>query len=186
MAFFTIYFLSILQVHGKDAVLAYDSDEDSISEATSPTSHAANPLSSPASEPHNNNNDSSHISQQPSQHASVAPPHTQHQPPSAPLAPAGASLTGLSSHFNGSHGGQHYYHNQMPSHDFKPQYLSDWYSHGMTAIGSMSRYDPAAVSAKPAHHVSSALPTPPSTGHSPIQSLSNHLHLLPSTTTAYT
>ena len=71
----------------------------------------------------------------------------------------------------------------MPSHDFKPQYLSDWYSHGMTAIGSMSRYDPAAVSAKPAHHVSSALPTPPSTGHSPIQSLSNHLHLLPSTTT---
>ena len=77
---YNIDFLSIFQVHGKDAVLAYDSDEDSISEATSPTSHAANPLSSPASEPHNNNNDSSHISQQQSQHASVAPCHTQHQP----------------------------------------------------------------------------------------------------------
>jgi hypothetical protein len=36
-------------------------------------------------------------------------------------------------------------------------------------------------------YVSSALPTPPSSGHSPIQSLTHHLpHLLPNTSVAYT
>ena len=174
------------QVHGKDAVLSYDSDEESISETTSP-SHTSNPLSSPASEPHNNNNNSSHITQPHTPHTPQqpsAPSQVQHHTTSASLAPSSASLTGLSSHFNGAH--HNYYHNQMTTYDFKPHNLTDWYSTGMTHLGGMSRYDPTAVSAKPSHHVTAALPTPPSTGHSPIQSLSNHLHLLPSTTTAYT
>ena len=143
----------------------------------------------------NNNNNSSHIHSSPHGQTAVPTPLQHH---SSSLAPSSASLTGLSSHFNGTHGGpvsqyHHHYHNQMtPVHqtslDFKPQYLADWYSHtaGMTSIGGVSRYDPASVGSKPSHHVSAALPTPPSTGHSPIQSLSNHLHLLPSTTTAYT
>jgi len=184
-----------MKVHGKDAVLTYDSDEESIADTTSPANTAAS-MSSPVAsgnggEPNhnnNNNNNSSHMSQQ-----QPPPPLQHHSSSSLAPVPTGASLTGLSSHFNGAHGAGQYHHhyNQMSHHqsslDFKPQYLADWYSHGMTSIGGVSRYDPASVaSSKPVHHVTAALPTPPSTGHSPIQSLSNHLHLLPSTTTAYT
>ena len=169
------------QVHGKDAVLSYDSDDDSLSEATSPPQN--NGLASPAStnqasEPINNNNNSSQMP--PQQPPAAAQPNHHH----SSLTTSG--LTGLSSHFNHNGGQYHHYHNQMTSHDFKPQYLADWYSHGVTSIGGMSRYDPASVASKPTHHVSAALPTPPSTGHSPIQSLSSQLHLLPSTTAAYT
>ena len=87
--------------------------------------------------------------------------------------------------------------------DVKPTHLADWYSHagmtsmamhgmtaaapGMTAATTAGRYDATNPHAgKVPYHVSAALPTPPSTGHSPIQSLSNHLHLLPATTSAYT
>merc|ERR1711953_1032968 len=66
------------------------------------------------------------------------------------LTPTG--LTGLSHHFNHNGGQYHHYHNQMTSHDFKPQYLADWYSHGVTSIGGMSRYDPASVASKPTQH----------------------------------
>lgn len=162
------------QVHGKDAVLAYDSDDESIADTTSPqaASNAAASLSNESNTTHNNNNNSSHMPTHQHQHHSssaLAPP-PPHPPPSGLI----------SSHFN--NGGQYYQH-QMTTHDFKPQYLADWYSHGMTSIGGVSRYDPASVaSGKHPHHVSAALPTPPSTGHSPIQSL----HLLPSTTSAYT
>jgi hypothetical protein len=66
------------------------------------------------------------------------------------------------------------------SFDFKPQHLADWYSHAHMGMMGVPRYEPM----KPVSH---ALPTPPSSGHSPISHLSNHLHqLLPSTTTAYT
>ena len=83
--------------------------------------------------------------------------------------------------------------------DVKPSHLADWYSHagmtsmamhGMTATPGMTttggRYDsnPHVGAGKVPYHVAAALPTPPSTGHSPIQSLSNHLNLLPSTTSA--
>lgn len=162
--------------------MSYDSDEESIADTTSPAANpAAASLSSPSngqpeapnttSHNNNNNNNSSHMTH----HQALV----QHQLTAPPPPPSGASLTGL---YNGQH---QYYPNQMTTHDFKPQYLADWYSHGMTSLGNVSRYDPASVSKHP-HHVSAALPTPPSTGHSPIQSLSNHLHLLPSTTTAYT
>jgi hypothetical protein len=70
------------------------------------------------------------------------------------------------------------------SFDFKPQHLTDWYSHAHMSMMGVPRYE----TMKPvSHHVTSALPTPPSSGHSPISHLSNHLHqLLPSTTSAYT
>jgi hypothetical protein len=83
--------------------------------------------------------------------------------------------------------------------DVKPSHLADWYSHagmtsmamhGMTANHGMTtaggRYDSNhhLSAGKVPYHVAAALPTPPSTGHSPIQSLSNHLNLLPSTTSA--
>ena len=65
------------------------------------------------------------------------------------------------------------------SFDFKPQHLADWYSHAHMGMMGVPRYEPM----KPVSH---ALPTPPSSGHSPISHL-NHLHqLLPSTTSAYT
>ena len=68
------------------------------------------------------------------------------------------------------------------SFDFKPTHLADWYSHAHMGMGMMGvpRYD----TMKPvSHHVTSALPTPPSSGHSPISHLQNHLHqLLPSST----
>ena len=84
--------------------------------------------------------------------------------------------------------------------DVKPSHLADWYSHaGMTSMAmhgmaatapgmttASGRYDmnPHVGAGKVPYHVAAALPTPPSTGHSPIQSLSNHLNLLPATTSA--
>ena len=80
--------------------------------------------------------------------------------------------------------------------DVKPSHLADWYSHagmtsmamhGMAAPGmttATGRYDSNPHAGKVPYHVAAALPTPPSTGHSPIQSLSNHLNLLPATTSA--
>lgn len=97
-----------------------------------------------------------------------------------------------------------------PSMDFKPQTHFDWYSHaGM--MGYMKPPPPAdntsshphsqhlhhlhhssghlaplpPHSSQSHHHVSAALPTPPSTGHSPIQSLPHNIGLL-NPTTAYT
>ena len=85
--------------------------------------------------------------------------------------------------------------------DVKPSHLADWYSHtagmtsmamhgmaastapGMTSGGGRYDSNPHGAGKVP-YHVAAALPTPPSTGHSPIQSLSNHLNLLPSTTSA--
>lgn len=205
-----------MKVHGKDAVMSYDSDEESHIDTTSPQNQTGSSMPSPvcrhatdSSVPNHNNNNtqSSHIQTAFNERAVhgrgnndlVAPPHTpalssHHHSSSSALAPSTASLTGLSSHFNGTHAGSvsqyhHHYHNQMaPVHqtslDFKPQYLADWYSHGMTSLNGVGRYDPGSVGSKPAHHVSAALPTPPSTGHSPIQSLS--ALYVPSTTTAYT
>ena len=83
--------------------------------------------------------------------------------------------------------------------DVKPSHLADWYSHagmtsmamhgmaatpGMTTAGGRYDSNPHVGAGKVPYHVAAALPTPPSTGHSPIQSLSNHLNLLPSTTSA--
>jgi len=75
------------------------------------------------------------------------------------------------------------------SFDFKPQHLADWYSHAHMGMGMMGvpRYETMTTMKPVSHHVTSALRTPPSSGHSPISHLSNHLHqLLPSTTSAYT
>ena len=97
------------------------------------------------------------------------------------------------------HSAHHMSYMGYSSLDVKPSHLADWYSHagmtsmamhgmaattpGMTSAGG--RYDPNPHHAgKVPYHVAAALPTPPSTGHSPIQSLSNHLNLLPSTTSA--
>ena len=82
--------------------------------------------------------------------------------------------------------------------DVKPSHLADWYSHaGMTSMAmhgmastapgmttASGRYESNPHQKGVPYHVAAALPTPPSTGHSPIQSLSNHLNLLPSTTSA--
>ena len=113
--------------------------------------------------------------------------YSSHQPSSVPMqysAPHHMSYMGYSSAL-----------------DVKPSHLADWYSHtagmtsmamhgmaastapGMTSGGGRYDSNPHGAGKVP-YHVAAALPTPPSTGHSPIQSLSNHLNLLPSTTSA--
>ncbi len=166
------------QIHGKDAVLSYDSDDESIdAENTSVASPPPN-SNGPA---HNNNNNttSSHVTTAEQQHQpQQQQPQPQQQHPSQhqqsqlTSQQSQSSLTSLyhpPSHLNSSHPQYpSHYSNQMTasavqhSMDFKPQYLADWYSHP---------YHTAMTAKPPTHHVTAALPTPPSTGHSPVQSL---------------
>ncbi len=204
--------LFILQIHGKDAVLAYDSDDESIdAENTSVASpSSANTNGGPTHNNNNNNNNtSSHVTgnnaasdplgSHAGQHvgggggihqsqASLSQAHSQsHHSASAASSQSSSSLTSLyhpsmaaTQHVT-THPGyaSHYANNQMTHQmDFKPQYLADWYSHP---------YHTAITKQATPHHVSAALPTPPSTGHSPVQSLgSHHLPILPASSTAYT
>ena len=96
--------------------------------------------------------------------------------------------------------------------DFKPHHLADWYAPSGLMGNMRAAYDPHAHAAhahhysyqtggmgamamkghnhylnQPTHHVSAALPTPPSSGHSPIQGLAaHHLPLLTHGATSYT
>ena len=130
-----------------------------------------------------------HHSAYPQSSASTNPP------PLTPAPHSSAVAAGLPGHATASHHAtSHTAHNPWAAHasypDVKPQYLADWYAqqhsaavsaHHMSSMTSMT--SGSAVARSPYDHskmhVSAALPTPPSTGHSPIQSLSNHLHLLP-------
>lgn len=129
------------------------------------------------------------LSHFPSHHGLSGSPnssHMQHQHRfdyGRPMADTTNSLGGLSA-LNQVHSTS-----SASSFDFKPQHLADWYSHAHMGMGMMGvpRYDTMTTMKPVSHHVTSALPTPPSSGHSPISHLSNHLHqLLPSTTSAYT
>ena len=218
----TLYF----QVHGKDAILAYDSDDSLGGDNNSVSGGASSPPAPTTNNGTTNTNTNSNSHHLPT---SATPPSSVGAPVSAAPPPA---LHNPAVHH--THGSAHLFHHPHHHHmhhqnmhqtaaatmqsDFKP--LTDWYSHaGMMASGM--RYDTAgSVSVSPVvkhsqatsmgnmmagHHqgvvghpasagtttpyVSAALPTPPSTGHSPIQSLSHHLpHLLPSSATsvAYT
>ena len=131
-----------------------------------------------------------HHSAYPQSSASTNPPPLTPAPHSSAVAAAGLPGHATASH----HATSHTAHNPWAAHasypDVKPQYLADWYAqqhsaavsaHHMSSMTSMT--SGSAVARSPYDHskmhVSAALPTPPSTGHSPIQSLSNHLHLLP-------
>ena len=201
----------MLQVHGKDAVMSgYDSD-DSISEPASTHNTTNSSLASPIpnhtpSGHHNhlngNNNNNNNNTNSGNSHLGVSS--------SGLLTPSSvtSSQTSLSQFSHGlsspptsvhmqSHNrfdygrpmtdstglgglGQVHTTSATGSFDFKPTHLADWYSHAHMGMMGVPRYEPM----KPVSH---ALPTPPSSGHSPISHLSNHLHqLLPSTTTAYT
>ena len=199
----------LFQVHGKDAIMSgYDSD-DSISEPASThnttNSSLASPISSNTPNHHNshngnnnnnnNNNNSSNNHLGLSSSGLLTPSSVTSSQTSLSQFSHGLSSPPTTTHMHNhnrfdygrpmdanSLGGLGQVHSTTTSSsfDFKPQHLADWYSHAHMGMMGVPRYEPM----KPVSH---ALPTPPSSGHSPISHLSNHLHqLLPSTTTAYT
>uniref|UniRef100_A0A0K2TZJ8 Zic family member 1 (Oddpaired homolog, Drosophila) [Saccoglossus kowalevskii] n=2 Tax=Lepeophtheirus salmonis TaxID=72036 RepID=A0A0K2TZJ8_LEPSM len=91
----------------------------------------------------------------------------------------------------GVHAPAHHHYSTVPSPnlDFKPAHISDWYSHhhSVAAVSHHHHHHMMASSGRAAfggyettkqgsHQVSAALPTPPSTGHSPLGHHHPHHH----------
>ena len=239
-----IHFVFLLQVHGKDAIIDYDSDESACGGENSSTkgapstapnnlnaSNSTTVIPTNTSSLESNNNGllgsstaggltTSHLHGSTSAHLGVASTHlgSGHVPTSnlshfsanshLSLPPTSSPASASSPPVVANHTSS-----SSSSLDFKPQHLADWHSAYHMAANPMSMYNPhphhhaahhgAAARHHPQaqvshgmhhhhhpgvmpHHVSAALPTPPSTGDSPIQSLSHHIGLLPSSASAYT